>query len=160
MKKLILAVALMAAAGLASAVDVGVYGLYEKGTNGKSQDSLGVLVGDTLGRINPALDKVGVRATYDRSTTNVVTVNRYTATASYDVFKFGPVQTNVRAGLAYLQPQSVKTSNGGAALVGVGAVYPVAKQVSLTAEYDYQKGNNISKAYNGNIFMVGAKYTF
>ena len=35
MKKVILAVALLAIAGLASAVDVGVYGLYEKGTNGE-----------------------------------------------------------------------------------------------------------------------------
>ena len=160
MKKVILAVALLAMAGLASAVDVGVYGLYEKGTNGKSQDSLGVLVGENLSKLNPSLNKVGVRATFDRSTTNVTTLNRYTATASYDVFKFGPVQTNVRAGIAYLDPQNAKASNGGAVLVGVGAVYPVTAKVSLVAEYAYQKGNNITQNYNGNIFTAGAKYSF
>jgi outer membrane autotransporter protein len=160
MKKVILLVALLAMAGLASATDVGVYGLYEKGTNGKSQDALGLSIGENLNKLSPSLNKVAVRATFDRSTSNVTTVNRYTATASYDVFKLGPVQTNVRAGLAYLDPQSQKAGNGGAGLIGAGAVYPVSQKVSLVADYAYQKGNNITKNYNGNIFTAGAKYSF
>lgn len=160
MKKVIVAVALLVAAGFASAADVGVYGLYGKGTNGKSEDALGVSLSDKFDKIDPSLAKVGGQLTFDRSTTNVTTLNRYTATATYDVYKIGPVQTNVRAGVAYLQPQALKASNGGAGLIGAGVAYPVAKNVNLVADYAYQKGNNITKNYNGNIFTAGAKYSF
>ena len=153
MKKVILAVALLITAGFASATDVGVYGGQGRGTNGKSQDLVGVSVGQAFG-------KFGVQGTADRSTTNKVDVNRYIISGSYDVVKLGPVQTNVRVGAAYLDPQGAKTTNGGAALVGVGASYPVTKQVALVADYAYQKGNTITKAYNGNYFTAGAKYSF
>ena len=153
MKKSLLAV-LMVVSGAASAVDLGVYGLFGQGTNGGSEQAVGVSVGQKV------YGPVGVQGTFDRSTSNTATLNRYTATASYDLFKLGPVQTNVRAGVAYLDPQAPKASNGGAALIGVGASYPVTKQVALTADYAYQKGNNITKAYNGNIITTGVKYTF
>lgn len=160
MKKVILAVTLLAMSGFASAADVGVYGLFGQGTNGRTEQAVGVSVGDKLGKADPSLSKVGVQGTFDRSTSNTVSVNRYTATVSYDVFKLGPVQTNVRAGVAYLDPQSPKTSNGGAGLIGAGVSYPVTKQVNLVADYAYQKGNNITKAYNGNIVTAGVKYSF
>lgn len=153
MKKVILAVALTLAAGVASAVDLGVYGLYGKGTNGGSQQAAGVSVGQGFGPI-------GVQGTFDRSTSNTTNLNRYTATASYDLIKLGPVQTNVRAGVAYLDPQSTRASNGGAALVGAGVALPVGKNLKVVADYAYQKGNNITKAYNGNIVTAGVKYSF
>ena len=150
MKKLIVAVALTVAAGFAGAADVGVYG----GRNmGSDNNLVGVSAGQSFG-------KIGVQATADRSTTQLVSVNRYTASASYDVIKLGPVQTNVRAGVAYLDPQSPKTSNGGAGFVGAGVAYPVTSKVNLVADYAYQKGNNITKAYNGNIVTAGVKYAF
>lgn len=152
MKKSLLAV-LMVVSGAASAVDLGVYGLYGKGTNGGSQQAAGVSLGQSFG-------KVGVQGTFDRSTSNVTTLNRYTATASYDLFKLGPVQTNVRAGIAYLDPQNTKASNGGAGLIGAGIAYPVTKDLKLVADYAYQKGNNITKNYNGNIVTAGVKYSF
>ena len=153
MKKVILAVALLMVSSFASATDVGVYGGQGRGTNGKSQDLAGVSVGQSFG-------KFGVQGTADRSTTNKVDVNRYIISGSYDVVKLGPVQTNVRVGVAYLDPQSPKTTNGGAGLIGAGVVYPVTQKVSLVADYAYQKGNNITKTYNGNYFTAGAKYSF
>lgn len=160
MKKVILAVTLFALAGIASATDVGGYWMWERGTNGGTLQAGGVSLGDKLGKLDPSLSKVGVQATFDRSTSGKFNTDRWTATASYDLVKLGPVQTNVRAGVAYLDPQAPKASNGGAALIGVGASYPVTKQVALTADYAYQKGNNITKAYNGNIITTGVKYTF
>ena len=160
MKKVILSAVLVALASVASATEVGGYWLWEKGTNGGTIQAGGLSLGDKLGKVDPSLDKVGVQATIDRSTSGGLNTNRYTATASYDVFKLGPVTTNVRAGLAYLDPQSTKLSNGGAGLVGFGFAYPVTEKVSLVADYAYQKGNNITKVYNGNIITTGAKYSF
>jgi outer membrane autotransporter protein len=160
MKKALLAVVLLALAGVASAVEVGGYWDWERGTNGSATQGGGVSIGDKLTAVDPSLAKVGVQATFDRSTSGAVNTDRYTATVSYDVFKLGPVQTNVRAGVAYLDPQSTKASNGGAGLVGFGFAYPVTEKVALVADYAYQKGNNITKAYNGNIITTGAKYSF
>lgn len=153
MKKALLALAFTALAGSAAAADVGIYGgrLFANGT--QDLNTVGVSVGDKFG-------KIGVQATADRSTTNTTNLNRYTASVSYDVAKFGKLQTNVRAGVAYLDPQSSKASNGGAGFVGAGVAYPVTKKISAVADYAYQKGNNITQAYNGSIITAGFKYSF
>jgi len=149
MKKSLFA-ALMLVAGIATAADVGIYG----GRNtGSKQDLAGVSVGQSFG-------KVGVQGTFDRSTTNSVDVNRYTASVSYDLVKLGPVQTNVRVGGAFIDTQKIGVSNGGAAFAGAGVSYPVTKNVNLVADYAYQKGNNITKSYDGNIVTAGVKYSF
>jgi outer membrane autotransporter protein len=149
MKKTLFTV-LMVISGLAAATDIGIYG----GRNmGSKQDSAGVSLGQSSG-------KIGIQATADRSTTNRVDVNRYTASVSYDVIKLGPVQTNVRVGGAFIDTQKVGVSNGGAAFAGAGVSYPVMKNVNLVADYAYQKGNNITKSYNGNIVTAGVKYSF
>jgi len=150
MKKVILAAVLLASATLASAADVGIFG----GRNmGSEQNLVGVSVGEKFG-------KFGVQGTFDRSTTSSVDLNRYTVSGSFDVVKLGPVQTNVRVGFAYLDPQSSRATNGGAGFVGAGISYPVTKTVNIVADYAYQKGNNITKAYDGNILTAGVKYSF
>lgn len=150
MKKVILAAALVLSASLASAADFGVYG----GRNMGSENNLvGLSVGEKFG-------KFGVQGTFDRSTTQAVDVNRYTISGSYDVVKLGPVQTNIRVGFAYLDPQSSRVSNGGAGFVGAGIEYPVTKQIKVVADYAYQKGNNITQRYDGNILTAGLKYSF
>lgn len=153
MKKALLALALTALAGTASAADVGVYGgrLFANGT--QDLNIVGISAGEKFG-------KIGVQATADRSTTTRTNLNRYTASVSYDVAKFGQLQTNVRAGVAYLDPQNQTVSNGGAGFVGAGVAYPVTKKISAVADYAYQKGNNITKAYNGSIVTGGFKYSF
>jgi len=155
MKKVILAIALFIAAGFAQAADtsVGVYGGRLFATSNQDLNLVGASAEQKFG-------KIGVQGTFDRSTTQVTTLNRYTATVSYDVAQIGPVTTNVRAGVAYLDPQSTKAGKGGAGLVGVGFAYPVTQKVSLTTDYAYQKGNNITQAYNGSIVTGGVKYTF
>ena len=160
MKKVILAVALTLAAGLASAVEVGALWDWGHGTNGGTRQGGGVSVGDKLGSLNPNLGKVGVQATAERSTSGGLNVDRYTARVSYDVFKFANITTNVHAGVAYIDPQSTKLGNGTAGLVGFGVSYPVYKQVSLTADYDYQKSNAAAKPFNGNVITTGVKYAF
>lgn len=150
MKKALLALALTALTGTAAAVDFGIYG----GRNaGSEQNFAGFSVGQKYGRI-------GLQATADRSTTQVTDLNRYTASVSYDLVKIGAVQTNVRAGVAYLDPQATRSTNGGAGFAGVGISYPVTKKVSAVVDYAYQKGNNITKAYDGNIISGGFKYSF
>jgi opacity protein-like surface antigen len=150
MKKVILAVALAVGSSLALAADFGVYG----GRNmGSEQNLVGLSVGEKF-------SKFGVQGTFDRSTTQKVDVNRYTVSGSYDVVKLGPVQTNVRVGFAYLDPQSSRATNGGAGFVGAGIEYPVTKKIKAVADYAYQKGNNITQGYDGNIVTAGIKYTF
>jgi outer membrane autotransporter protein len=149
MKKSLFAL-LMVAAGIASAADIGIYG---GRNNGSKQDLGGISLGESFG-------KIGVQATADRSTTQSVDVNRYTASVSYDVIKLGPVQTNVRVGGAFIDTQKPGVANGGTGFVGAGVAYPVVKNVNLVADYAYQKGNNITKSYNGNIITAGVKYTF
>ena len=157
MKKVILA-ALMLVSGAALAVDVGGYGGTARGTNGKSENLVGLSVGDNLGKLG--LKDFGVQATADRSTTNVTNVNRYIASGSYDVIKLGYIQTNVRIGVAYLDPQSTKASNGGAGIIGFGVSLPLSDNIKAVADYAYQKGNNITKNYNGNYVTAGVKYSF
>ena len=153
MKKALLALALTALAGTAAATDVGIYGgrLFANGT--QDLNTVGASVGEKFG-------KIGVQGTFDRSTTTATNLNRYTASVSYDVIKLGSVQTNVRAGVAYLDPQNATASNGGAGFVGAGVAYPVTKKISAVADYAYQKGNNITKTYNGSIVTAGLKYSF
>jgi hypothetical protein len=146
-------VVLMALSGLVSAADVGVYGGRLFATSNQDLNLVGLSAGQKF-------DKFGIQGTFDRSTTQATTLNRYTASGSYDVFKLGTVQTNVRVGVAYLDPQSKTAGNGGAGFIGAGVAYPVTKQVNVVADYAYQKGNNITKNYNGNIVTAGLKYSF
>lgn len=136
--------------GVSQAIDVGTYA---GRATGPGDNLVGVSVGDKIGPI-------GIQATADRSTTQVTNVNRYTASVSYDVIKLGPVQTNVRVGFAYLDPQSMKMSNSGAGFVGAGLSLPVAKNTAVVADYAYQKGNDITKSFNGNVITAGIKYSF
>ena len=150
MKKIALATLLALAVGSASAVELGVQGLRDYSGN-PDRNGFGVTLGQKF-------DKVGVTAGFERFTKGSNDLDRYTLTAGYDVAKFGAVTITPKVGVAYLNPET--TRNGWAGTVGVGASYPVTKQVALTADYAYQKGNNITKAYNGNIITTGVKYTF
>jgi len=160
MKKVILAVALLAMASIASAADVGVLWDWGHGTNGGTRQAAGVSVGDHLGALDSSLSKVTAQATAERSTSGSLNVNRYTAKVGYDVFKFADITTNVHAGVAYIDPQSTTLHNGTSALVGAGFAYPVTTKVSLTADYDYQKASGATKPFNGNIITTGVKYSF
>ncbi len=149
MKKLIALAALAVAAASASAVEVGVRGVH---TPDASPDMVGVTVGQKFG-------KLGVEGAFDRSTRGAVNVNCWSVLGSYDVAKVGPVTVAAKAGAAFIDPANSGV-NGYAALVGVGASYPVTKTVSLVADYAYQRGQDRVNVFNGNQVSAGVKVAF
>ena len=149
MKKILFAT-LATMALSASAVEVGVNGTRDySGTSDRT--GYGVTLGDKFGSI-------GLEAGYDRFTQSTNDQNRYSLVASYDVTKIGPVTLAVKAGVAYLDNQTV--SNGYAVTAGVGASVPVAKNLAATVDYRRQEGQSRVNAFDGNQVAVGLKYSF
>lgn len=148
MKKLVTIAILAAAATSAMAVDMTL-----RGTRSVHADntSFGVAVGKKFG-------KFGAEAGFDRTTLGTENMNKWSVVGSYDVAQFGPVSTTVKAGAALLDTDTVK--NSGAMLVGVGAAYPLTKNVSLVADYFYQKGQTRISRLDGNYFSGGVKVAF
>ena len=148
MKKFALIATLALAAGVASAADFGA----RVGRNGGTEtQNAGITVGQKFGSL-------GAEAAFDRSTDGKLNVNRYSLVGSKDVAGFAGVTFAVKAGAAYIDPS--KGADGYAGLVGVGATYPVAKNVSLVADYAYQKGQARVRQFNGNTVSAGVKVSF
>ena len=149
MKKILFAT-LATLALSASAVEVGVTGTRDySGTSDRT--GYGVTLGQKFGA-------VGVEAGYDRFTQSTNDQNRYSLVASYDVTKIGPVTLAVKAGVAYLDNQTV--ANGYAVTAGVGASVPVVKNLAATVDYRRQEGQSSVNAFDGNHVAVGLKYSF
>ena len=113
------------------------------------------LVGATVGR---KFGKFGAEISFDRSTRGTENLNRWSLVGSYDMAKFGPVSVAAKAGVASMDP--ARARSGGAVLAGLGASYPLTKNVALVGDYYYQKGADRISATDGNYFSFGAKYTF
>ena len=149
MKKILFAT-LATLALSASAVEVGVTGTRDySGTSDRT--GYGITLGQKFGA-------VGVEAGYDRFTQSTNDQDRYSLVASYDVTKIGPVTLAVKAGVAYLDNQTV--ANGYAVTAGVGASVPVVKNLAATVDYRRQEGQNRVSAFDGNQVAVGLKYSF
>jgi len=148
MKKLAIMTALVLAAASASALEVGVRGVH---TGNDTADMVGVTVDQKFG-------KVGVEGAFDRSTRGVANVNRWSLVGSYDVAKVAGLTVSAKAGLAFVDPSVGE--NGYAALVGVGASYPLTKKVSLVADYAFQKGQTRVAGFNANNVSAGVKVSF
>ena len=149
MKKILFAT-LATLAFSASAVEVGVTGTRDySGTSDRT--GYGVTLGQKFGA-------VGVVAGYDRFTQSTNDQDRYSVVGSYDVTKIGPVTLAVKAGVAYLDNQTV--ANGYAVTAGVGASVPVVKNLAATVDYRRQEGQNRVSAFDGNQVAVGLKYSF
>ncbi len=147
MKKLAIMAALAVAAISASAVEVGVRGTHNVDA---AADSVGVTVGQKFGAI-------GVEGAFDRSTRGSANVNKFSLVGSYDVAKVAGITLAPKVGVSFIDPVGV---NGYAASVGVGASYPLLKNVSLVADYSYQRGQERVRAFNGNQVSAGVKYSF
>lgn len=152
MKKSLFAV-LMLFAGLASAADVGVNG---GGITGKNAGGIaGVTVGDHFG-------KFSVDAGLARGWQHNNTSDRWTLVGGYDVVSISGVTITPKIGYAYLNNSSTQPANrtpsASAALIGVGASLPVAKDIAVTADYAYQASANRNN--EGNILTAGVKYSF
>lgn len=147
MKKLVIMSVLAVAAVSASAVDFGVRGTH---TVDAVADSMGVTVGQKFGAI-------GVEGSFDRATRGSTNTNRFGLVGSYDMVKVVGVTIAPKVGVAFVDPNGV---NGYAVTVGVGASYPLLKNVSLVADYSYQRGQDRVRAFNGNQVSAGVKYSF
>jgi outer membrane autotransporter protein len=147
MKKMILVAALMAAFS-AQAVELGINA--SRDTANSDRSGYGITVGQKF-------DKVGITAGFDKYTTGTE-LSKYTLVGSYDVTKIGAATIAVKGGVAYLDQKN--TTDGYAALVGVGVSYPLSKQVALTADYRYQAGQSRVSSLDGSTISAGLKYAF
>jgi outer membrane autotransporter protein len=147
MKKMILVAALMAAFS-AQAVELGINA--SRDTANSDRSGYGLTVGQKF-------DKVGITAGFDKYTTGTE-LSKYTLVGSYDVTKVGAATIAVKGGVAYLDQKN--TTDGYAALVGVGVSYPLSKQVALTADYRYQAGQSRVSSLDGGTIAAGLKYAF
>ena len=147
MKKMIFVAALMAAVS-AQAVELGINA--SRDTANSDRTGYGITLGQKYGQ-------TGIEAGFDRYTTGTE-LNKYTLVGSYDVAKFGGVTVSAKAGAAYIDQKN--TTDGYAFLVGAGVAYPIAKQVSLTADYRYQAGQSRISSLDGNTISAGLKYSF
>ena len=148
MKKIVIASLIALSATAASALEMGVTAARDFGSE---RNSAGVTLGERFGAF-------GVTGGFDRSTTGDNDQSRWSLLGSYQVTKVGPVELSVKAGFAYLENGIV--SDGGAALVGVGAEIPVFDQVKATLDYSYQRGQSRVRDFNGNRITAGLKYSF
>lgn len=132
-------------------------------SNGTDRTEYGITVGEKFG-------KVGITAGFARSNGGTpITIptdgpykdqvqDRYSLVAGYDVAKFGPVTITPTLGVAYLN--NARDKDGYAMTVGVGASVPVTKQISLTANYARQYGQDNVNQFDGNRITAGLKYRF
>ena len=148
MKKAILIASLLAFAGIASAVEVGVTGSEDFAN--KDRNGYGVTVGEHFG-------KFSVTAGFDRYSKGS-DLDKYSVVGGYDITKIGSATVTAKAGAVYLNQ---KTGNDGyAALVGAGVSIPVTTKVAATIDYRYQAGQSRVNNLNGSSVLVGAKYAF
>ncbi len=151
MKKIALATVLALAAGVASAVELGVTANRDYSQN-QDRNGFGITVGQKF-------DKVGVTAGFERYTQNANDLDRYSLVGGYDVAKIGGLTITPKVGVAYLDPQT--TSSGWQASVGAGVSYALTKSVALTADYRYQTSlQNRVDNFNGNVISGGVKVSF
>jgi len=150
MKKLVLLATLMAAFGVASAVEVGVNGSIDNSSK-KDRNGFGLTVGEHFG-------KFSVTAEADREIKR--NLDKLIATAGYDVITFNGATLTAKAGVGYLDTKAIKQDDRFVAEVGAGVTVPVTKAVALTADYRYQDGPSRYKKFDGNTVAVGAKFSF
>jgi hypothetical protein len=148
MKKFALATLIALSVSTASALEVGVTGARDFGSD---RNTAGLTVGEKFGPF-------GVTLGFDRSVTTADSQNRWTLVGSYPVYKFGPVALSAKAGAAYLDNST--GYDGGAAIVGVGAEMPVFDKVKATFDLTHQHGQARVSQFNGNRATVGLKYSF
>lgn len=152
MKKSLLAV-LLVMSGAVSAVEVGINAGGISG--GNAGGIVGVTVGDHFG-------KFSVDAGFAQGWQDVTTTNRWTLVGGYDIAKVAGVTITPKVGYAYLNNSSTtsinRTPSASAALVGVGASYPITKEIAATADYAYQFTGNSNNI--GNVLTAGVKYSF
>lgn len=147
--KFAIAGALLALSSVSSAVEVGVVGAYDYGLT-TDRPGVGITLGEKFNRY-------GVTIGVEQYTENANQV-KYSLVNSYDLVKVLGATVSVRGGAVYMN--NSQGADGFAWVGGVGAAYPVTKEVSLTAEFRHQIGQDRVSQFDGNTVLVGAKYAF
>lgn len=142
MKKILTALALVAAVGAATAAEVGVSAVRDYNV-----DKDGV-------RATVALGKATVSAT---SIDNVY--NRFGVGTGVDLVKIGPVKVGA-TGAAVYQDTAGTGENGYGLTAGLKATLPLAKNVDLTAGVERFVGQARVNQYNGTVGAVGVALRF
>lgn len=148
MKKLAIIAILAATMGAATATEIGLRA---------SRNTSAGLNGTGI-TLNKSFGQFGVEASADRTVVDAGSLTRFGVLGTMDVAKVGGVTLTAKAGAAYIDPSVGKAGYTG--VVGLGASYPVAKNVSLVADYSFQQGQARVSGFNGNNLSVGVKYAF
>jgi hypothetical protein len=183
MKKLVIASLIALAAGTVSAMEIGLTAgrnfakpaphSFGNGcgfivgpmtcTQGQDRNEYGITLGERFGKFGLA---AGISTSSGGSPITFPTdgpykdniQDRYSIVGSYDVFNLRNTTVVVKTGVSYLNNQ--RAADGYALTVGAGVVYPVTKQVALTADYARQYGQKRVNQFDGNQLGVGIKYAF
>ena len=147
MKKVLLAIAIAAAAGTASAADLTVN--YNRdtthGTNG------GGLA------LSSSVQKVTVGVSVDRYKKGT-DVDAYGLTAGYEMFKIGKLGVSGLLGATYLDVE--RGRSGFAGTVGLGVAYPLTKTLAVVAEANRIMPEIKIKSQEATIVSVGLRTSF
>lgn len=149
MKKTMIALSLVAVAGSASALELGVTGGY---TYGGDRGFAGVTAGQKFTK------QLGIEGSIEHANKGEDNQTRVGVVGTYDFAKLGPVTLTGKAGIGYLKNDVL--DNGYVATAGVGAALPVTENMDLTVEYRYQWGQNRVKQFDGSAVFAGIKYKF
>lgn len=141
-------IALLAIVTTASATDFGIRA--GRNTSG-GLDNAGVVVDQKFGSF-------GAEASFDRTAVKRSTENKVGLLGTYDVATVFGTTVTAKAGGVITEPKSAKA--GASVVAGVGLSYPVAKNVSVVADYAYQFDKSRVSAFNGNTVSAGIKYSF
>lgn len=132
-------------------------------TQGTDRTEYGITIGEKFGKLS--LTAGFARSNGGSSITRPTdgryrdqVQDRYSLVAGYDVTKVGPVTITPTLGVAYLN--NARDTDGYAMTVGIGASVPVTKQISLTANYARQYGQDRVNQFDGNRVNVGVAYKF
>jgi hypothetical protein len=142
MKKLLTALAVVAAVGTASAVEVGVSAVRDYNV-----DKDGTRVTATVGK-----------ATVSATSINDV-YNRYAVGTGVDLFTVGLVKVGATGAVVY-QDTSGAGQDGYGVTAGLKASVPLAKNVDLTAGVERFVGQSRLNDFNGTVGTVGVAVRF
>jgi opacity protein-like surface antigen len=148
MKKILIAMALAAGFTSAQAADATVY-TGRNYTTGQNTLGFNATVFEN--------SKLNVALGADRTVSGVDTY-RFNAVAGYTFTKFLGMDVVPKLGLSYVTRNSAV--NGYAATAGVGLERVLDKNITLVADYQYQKGQDAVSALDGNIVTVGLNFKF
>ena len=148
MKKTLIGLSMLVAAGTASALDVGVS--YNRNV---SDDLNGYRL-----EVRQQWNKVSLSAGAERLDLARGNQDQVSLIAGYQLFKVMNVAVEAQAGAAYISADRAK--DGLTSVVGLGASVPLIKNVALTTDVRRTIGQGDMKVHDATTAGVGIRYRF